>query len=113
MTGACKPALSAMSTKRALNGRPEAAGLGTGFTVWGETPWANRRPACEHSAALIPSSANFRRVKFMRNTLCYLIASRGGEELTLRPACHFVVAADVEIFATAHLPAREGQSRRS
>src|SRR5439155_19338679 len=67
ITGACRPALSATSTERALKGRPEAAGLGKGLAVWVETPCASKRPARRASVASIPSCVNLRRVRFITN----------------------------------------------
>src|SRR5689334_1595881 len=55
-----------MSMKRALKGRPDAFGLGTGFAVCVEMPCASSRFARKESAAApMPSWTNLRRPKIM------------------------------------------------
>src|SRR5258708_37511378 len=52
-----------MSTKLALKGLPEAAGLGKGLAVRVETPCPNKRAAGIDSAAPTPSRTKLRRLK--------------------------------------------------
>src|SRR6266436_3022506 len=63
MVGAVNPAAAATSTKRALKGRPEGAGLAMGFAVWVATPCAKTRSAVAVSTEPRESCTKVRRVK--------------------------------------------------
>src|ERR1700730_800364 len=63
MTGARSPAVDATSTKWALNGRPEGAGLAKGLAAWIETPSPSSRAAVAEIAEPRQSRTNVRRVK--------------------------------------------------
>src|SRR5439155_24283642 len=60
--GARSPAAAATSTKRARKGRPDGAGLASGFAVWLAIPWANARRAAAGIAEASESCTNARRV---------------------------------------------------
>src|SRR6266849_9907580 len=63
IVGAFNPAAAATSTKRALKGRPEGAGLAMGFAVWLATPCARSRSAVAVSREPSESCTKVRRVK--------------------------------------------------
>src|SRR6266849_9136284 len=63
IVGAFNPAAAATSTKRALKGRPEGAGLAMGFAVWLATPCAMSRSAVAVSTEPRESCTKVRRVK--------------------------------------------------
>src|ERR1022692_2211323 len=63
MTGLRNPAEEAMSTNRALKGRPEGAGLARGFVVWVAIPWPRSCRAVAKDAKPRKNRTKLRRAK--------------------------------------------------
>src|SRR5215472_12998836 len=75
MTGAVSPAVEATSTKCALNGRPDAAGLAIDCALWVETPCTSNFGADAERRDPTENCMNERRVRAMKR-VCPVFVQR-------------------------------------